>query len=1323
MYSINVFGITKEVSKIEYVKNLNQFHKSVEYKAELPFGAVFLEKEAFTFVFRDPQVDEIYHALVCKDQAHVHNDVDISQYESVDDLPISKHAYKVSFLNALPDSKIQPTERLTKYFNYFYGNDRSRWAGKVPGFSTITYQNLYENIDVKVFGSGSSMKYDIVLKPGANVEDVSFQYDGLDNMFIKDGHLFLETSVGTFQEVAPFTYQLIDGELTSIPSKYVLNDNILTFEIDDSKADKTHEIIIDPILAGATYSGSTTTNYGWSAAFDAEGNIYSGGQCFGDGFPFTLGAFQEEFNPGGGGYYGGVDDCITKFNPDGTAQIYATYLGGVGSDLPNSLYVSENNELIAFGSTSSDNFPVDDDAYQDVINSGGGGYYGVGDCYITRFTEDGTDIIGSTYFGGTGVEPSDSRGDVVVTDNNDVIIVFGTTSSDMPTNGTAFQPNLNGSSDAFMARFNSNLSTLIWASYYGGNDTESAYNMHLDRDENIYLTGPTNSNDLPTTTGVYQETSLDNSASYVAHIAGDGTSILASTYISQAAGGYGYGGVRSYFVDQDNEDNVWIFGSGPSDFPVDPPTLYNNPNSGQFIAELSSGLTTMYKSTVFGSGSGFSDMTPSAFLVDVCNNVYACGYGPSGCNMPVTTDAYSACSPGGNYGGAFYFIVLDSTATELKYGTYYGSTGGDHNDGGSSRFDKRGIVYQAVCTSASDAPTTPGAFSTDDNGGYDVYVYKFDFEQVGLSAVADALPATEGCAPFDVQFNNLGYGGLNYYWDFGDGSPVSNDETPSHQFTNPGEYEVQLIAEDPTTCLITDTSYTIIYVSTGQVISDFNTQTIGDCNDLEVIFYNESIFASEYIWDFGDGSPTSTEESPVYQYTAPGSYTVTLIGLDPDGCNMPDTIIQVIEYSNQLAVEAEFEFESEPTCEEMVVTFDNLSVLGDTYDWDFGDGNSSDEESPTHTYTDPGSYNVTLIVTDSQGCASPGLINYQVDYDYDPASMVASFTTVEDNQCDILNADFTNTTLLGDTYEWDFGDGSAISNIENPTHTYTSPGDYIVTLNVSDSQGCFMSANETFQISYDGPIEALLAIPDLDSCLDAPVQFTTESEATIYEWEFGDGNTSDLQNPSHQYDAEGFYNVQLTIIDSASCNIIAQTTADVEIIGEPDANFLVMDSLVELNQEIEIDYPNADNVASFTWNFGDGTSTENEATPFHFFNQEGEFEVCLDVVTSNGCVNETCRMIYVETESGIGVPNAFSPNGDSSNDILYVRGYNIDWVNFKLFNRWGELVFETEDISIGWDGLINGKAHEMDVFGYVLNARLIDGRLISNQTGNVTLLR
>lgn len=1322
---MDTFGSDTKASKIEYVKNFNQFHPSVKYKAELPFGAVFLEEDAFSFVFRDPEIDEIYHAMQCKDQTHVHDDVDISQYNSIDDLVIPKHAYRVAFLNTLETSKIQPTEKLTKYFNYFYGNDPSRWQGKVPGFSTITYQNLYEDIDIKVFSSGSSMKYDIVIKPGADVNDVAFQYDGLDDMYIKDGHLFLQTSVGVFQEVAPFTYQLIDGELTTLPSAYVLNDNIITFEVDDSNADKTKEIIIDPILVGATYSGSTTTNYGWSAAYDTEGNIYSGGQCFGDGFPATLGAFQEVFNPGGGGYYGGVDDCITKFNPDGTAQIYATYLGGQGSDLPNSLFVADNNELIAFGSTTSDNFPVDDNAYQDMLNVAGGYgyYYGNGDTYITRFTEDGSDIVGSTFFGGTGYEPSDSRGDITVAENNDVIVTFGTTSNDMPTNSSSFQQNLSGGGDAFIARFNANLSTLIWGSYYGGDATESAYNMHLDRDGNIYMTGPTNSSDLPTTAGAYQETSLDQSASYLAHIAGDGSSILASTYISHASagGGYFYSGVRSYFVDQDNEDNVWIFGSAPADYPVDPPTLYNNPNSGQFIAELNSSLTTMYKSTVFGTGGGYSDMTPSAFMVDVCNNVYACGYGPSGCDMPVTPDAYSSCAPGSS--GSFHFIVLDSTMTELKYGTYYGSTGWDHNDGGSSRFDKRGIVYQAVCTSSSDGPTTPGAYSTDDNGGYDVYVYKFDFEQVGLSAVAEALPATEGCAPFDVQFDNLGYGGLTYYWDFGDGSPVSNEEAPSHLYPNPGEYEVQLIAEDPTTCLITDTSYTIIYVSTGQVEADFTTQTVGDCNDLEVIFYNESLFASDYIWDFGDGSPTSTEENPVYQYTAPGSYTITLIGTDVDGCNLPDTITYEIEYSNQLQIAADFEFDPQPTCEELVVEFQNTSDLGDTYEWEFGDGMTSTDENPTHTYTETGLYNVTLLVTDSNGCAAPNLINYQVDYTWDASNMAASFTSVEDNQCDFLDAEFTNTSIQGDTFEWDFGDGTPTSNLENPSHTYTSPGSYLVTLTVSDSQGCFNDAIETYQISYEGPIEALLVIPDLDSCLDAPVQFNTESIAQTYNWDFGDGEVSTLQNPQHQYSAEGVYNVQLTIIDSASCNIMSQTDASVEIIGEPDASFTVVDTLVELNQEIEINFPNANNVAAYTWNFGDGTEKENDVSPFHFFNQEGEFEVCLDVVTSNGCVNQSCRMIYVNTESGIGVPNAFSPNSDAANDVLYVRGYNIEWLNFKLFNRWGELVFETEDLSVGWDGNINGKPHEMDVFAYVLNARLMDGRLISNQTGNVTLLR
>jgi len=508
--------------------------------------------------------------------------------------------------------------------------------------------------------------------------------------------------------------------------------------------------------------------------------------------------------------------------------------------------------------------------------------------------------------------------------------------------------------------------------------------------------------------------------------------------------------------------------------------------------------------------------------------------------------------------------------------------------------------------------------------------------------------------------------------------------------------------------------------------ANYMSDLIGDCILDSIQFINGTTSADSVAWDFGDGSAISNENSPIHNYTMPGNYTVTLYVTDDSGCYAPDTAQFEVMIGSLPEITAGFNYNVSVDCESLSIFTSNTSELADTYTWDFGDGSPLlMDESPSYVYDQLGDITITLIASDSQGCAEPDTITINDTFDFTGEIIPVSFNTIENNECETLTADFTNTSTLGDTYAWDFGDGSSISNEENPTHIYTSPGTYTVTLTVSDSVNCDETNTETYIIDYSGPVDADLNIPALESCLDAPVQFSTDAVAPFYEWNFGDGSEySNEQNPQHQYNAEGVYNVNLTVIDSSTCNISSMANAEVTITTAADANFLLTDTSMMLNEIFTVNYGNTNNVSSYIWDFGDGTPLiENQNEVNHFYNQNGEYEICLAIETEAGCTNEYCQSVLIEIESAIGVPNAFSPNSDSANDILFVKGYNIEWFNFKLFNRWGELVFETEDLAIGWDGIYNGKDQEMDVFAYLLNARLLDGTNINNQTGNVTLLR
>ncbi len=1303
-------------SNLEFVENKNQWDKDVHAKASIRGGNIWLMEGKIVYNYWNS--DEIHHVH--------HMKADCSR-EDLREQIINAHAVFMEFKNSNTEATIQKYERNQGTINFFKGNDPSKWGKGCLGFKNIYYQNLYPGIDLKAYSQENNFKFDYIIKPGINPNQIVQVYEGHNTLKLRGENLVCLTSINKIIESKPYAYQIIDGKEIEIECAYQLNGNEVSYALGNYNPD--YELVIDPTLIASVYSGISFEDiYGFTACTDFAGNIYSGGEAFGSSLPSTPGAYQGTF---GGGWQ---DMALNKFNEDATVRIFSTYIGGGGDEYPHSIIADSDGNLIAMGGTDSNDFPVTASAFQNT--SAGGGH----DIGIVKLSADGTQLLGGTYVGGSGNDGmnsgnsynygDDHRGEVNVDPQDNIYIISNTNSTDFPVSGTAVQTTNAGNQDAVIFKMTPDLNAMLWGTYLGGSDNEGGFRIAIKENEEVIVVGGTASANFPVTAGVFQENFLGNTSGgfaintdgFVTHLNDDGSLIIRSSFI----GTDNYD--QAYFVDLDFEENVYVMGQSEALFPTTP-GVYFDANGELFIVRLNDDWSAIELATRLGSqaggggsGYGFANLiSPTAFLVDVCDNLYVSGFGSwfSGDLPVVTPDAFASSAQGQD----FHFQVVDEDAQNLVYGSYFGGSSSEHVDGGTSRFDKRGIIYQGMCTSSGDVPGAAGTASPSLNSFWDINAFKFDFEQVGLDAVAAAEPATEGCAPFTVDFQNLGFGGLTYEWDFGDGVGTSTDENPTYTFNDPGQYEVQLIATDPTSCLITDTSYTTIFVSTGQVEAEFTTQNTGDCDQLEVIFDNNTLFATDYEWDFGDGSPVSTEANPVHTYTTPGTYTVTLTATDNAGCNDPDTFTLEVEYTNDLQAEADFAFDPEPECTQMEVDFTNMSQFGDTYEWDFGDGSPvSNETDPTHIYTDEGSYTVTLTVSDSQGCADPDVITYVVDYTFDPGSMTASFTTIEDNECEELDVDFNNTSPSGDTFQWDFGDGNG-SNVENPSHTYTSPGSYTATLTVSDSQGCLEPAVYSQEINYEGPVEAVLNIPDVEGCVNSTVQFTTDTNAPYYEWDFGDGNTSTLQNPEHLYESSGTFNVSLTVIDSSTCNISSQATIPVDIAGPPDATFIVSDTIVDLNEEIEFILENPDQIETFEWTFGDGSSDNNNLQPIHFYNQQGYVDICIDIVSPQGCPDQHCQRILVLTESAIGVPNAFSPNGDQENDILFVKGFNIETFDFKLFNRFGELVFETEDLTQGWDGIYRGQEHEMDVFVYLLNARLTDGTTISNMTGNVTLLR
>jgi len=927
-------------SHIWFTENKGQWDTDILYKGKFYGGNVFLKSNEITYLFYPKEgLKELYH------KKHHNSNFDTS---------LTYHAMNMKFLNANPQPIISQIDSNLFYENYFIGKDQKHWASHVKSYKQILYNQLYNHIDLKTLSSKNNFRYDFVLHPGAAINDIAILWEGDDGLQIKDGKLIINTAVGEVYQTAPYAYQVINGRKKSVACQYVLEKSILKFKITESY-DKSLDLIIDPTLVFATYTGSLSDNFGMTATYDNSGNAYTAGICFGNQYPTTTGAFQITFAGPGSITGQGTDISISKFNPSGSALLYSTYLGGTGYEGPESIVVDNANELVVFGRTNSINFPMTAGAFQTIKS---GGY----DFIITKFNTTGTALVASTYLGGTlndGVNAipynyeDGLRGSVITDPNNNIYIGGNTLSPDFPITSGCLQSALNGTQDAIVSKFDPLLTSAFYSTYLGGSNQDAVYSITLNTANQLYVCGGTESADYPTTPGTLYPSALGGIDGFASLFSSNGNSLLSSTYLGTPT----YN--QAFFIQTDAQNKVYIYGQTEGAYPVTA-GVYNNPNSGQFIHCLNQNLSNTLFSTVVGTGSGFPDIVPSAFLVDVCGSIYIAGWGGDlfGNNnahsttfgLPITPNAFMQTTDGND----FYFLVLDRDALSLQYATYFGgSLSLEHVDGGTSRFDKSGVIYQAICESCGgndDMPTTPTAYSTvNGSSNCNNAVVKFSFSPnltVAQLAIAPVNP--QGCVPFTVTFTNNSINGINYIWNFGDGNS-STVNVPIHTYTTAGIYQVQLISHNASTCNIYDTTYTTITVFPPLVLNPM--PTINVCLGDSVSLNQPAPTGCTYTW-----SPSNLVTNPFMQNpkTAPTTNTKYIVTVNRSGCVVSDSV-NVFVFKNNTKIT----FDPSHACLSDTV---NLSANQPcaTYTW------SNGQSSNNINITTPGWFYLTT--QSNQGC-------------------------------------------------------------------------------------------------------------------------------------------------------------------------------------------------------------------------------------------------------------------------------------------------------------------------------------------------------------------
>ncbi len=817
-------------AQIEFIENKGQWDSRVKFMSEAGSGSFFLQEDGFTVSQYNPRDVESIKEKKLMEALHVPMKNGAGKI-------IHTQAYNVKFLNAekpviLPD-KVLPTIN-----NYFIGNNPSKWASNCKIYQGVTYQNVYPGIDIRYFsGESGNLKYDFIIHPGADVGKIAMKYTGANKLMVKNHELVIHTTLGDNKELAPYTYQVQDNNRQQLECKYVVDDqNVVRFKV--RNYDPSRVLIIDPTEVFFSYSGSRADNWGFTAADGPDGSFYGGGIVFDVGFPVSPGAYDNSFN-------GNFDIGIIKLSPDGHTRIYATYIGGDDYDQPHSLIVDPQGELIVAGRTRSRNYPTYPASVPSVIGPGGGW-----DIIVTKLNASGSALIGSMRIGGSGDDGvnmkdeagspggvglkrnygDDARSEVLLDANNNIYLASCTQSADYSRTITAgaFQPTFGGQQDGVVLKINPNCDSILANTFLGGSDLDAAYVLVLDQNDNVYVAGGTASTDMKgiSSAGVISSTNSGGVCDgFVVELNNSLTAAIRGTYLGTP------GADQIYGIDADKFGYIYVTGTTTGNWPViqapGATKIYSNPNSKQFISKLKPDLSGYVYSTVFGSGSSLPNISPTAFLVDRCQNVYVSGWGGksnTGFNegntigMPTTPNAIKPTTDAS--GSDFYFIVLQKNADSLLYGTYFGQedppegvnnplTFGDHVDGGTSRFDKNGVIYEAMCANCFRTVAFPGtinAYSRTDQatagGECNLGMLKIAMNFAGVAAsirasINGVAYDTVGCVPLTVNFSDTLNKGKLYFWNFGDGSgDTTTSPNNAHTYMANGYYTVSLISVD-----------------------------------------------------------------------------------------------------------------------------------------------------------------------------------------------------------------------------------------------------------------------------------------------------------------------------------------------------------------------------------------------------------------------------------------------------------------------------------------------------------------------------------------------
>ena len=1201
---------------ISFIENKGQWDKEVKFLARFNGMKVWVTESGIVF--------DLYQ--INKNNTNSLDSISFLPGQNDTGISIKGHVFKMNFpqIPGIVSKKhFEGRNQQPGYFNYFIGNDSSHWASHVKLWSEVIIKDVAPSIDMRIYVDQQMPRYDLIIHPGGNPDLLLSKIEGQDSLSISEnGELLIKTSMGELTNKKIFAFQEFGNKKVEIACQYKLNGNG-QFGFITAKYNHSLPLFLDPLIY-STFIGSSGVEVALGVKVDPNNCPVVIGVADGNTFPTTNGSYQKS-------YAGGTNDVfITKLNFNASSLVFSTFIGGNNYEHPRDLQVDQASDIYLTGVTYSSNFPVVN-AYQSIRK-------GHTDAFITKLNAAGTNLIFSTYLGGTvSTYGTETRGIAIDTGLN-VYVCGWTTASNFPVTSGAFQVIFGGpggsSGDGFVSKLSASGGTLLASTFLGGISYDVAYAIALDGQQNVYVAGGTTSTGFPVTSGCLQPGMSGTGDAYISKLNNNLTTMIFSTFFGGSSNNEGINSIVT-----DSANNIIIAGITKSydlkittgayktSFCTPPATCY----SEIFISKINSSGTTLMRSTFMG---GSKDEYWPNLMLDTNENVVLTATSYS-TDYPVTANAYMI-------GGATLVISsLDSSLTNLLYSSYigFGATGISFDP------DKDSLnnFYLAGGTVSSNFQTTPGVYQPNYILHEEGFLCKLNFlmPKIYLDSFGPLgfCPGQKLDIPYQIDFPF--YPGNIFVAELSDSNgSFSKPDTigrlnyqladtiktviPKKYYTG-NRYRIRVSGSRPVVhSLDNKANLTINAAPQTNFVSYDSTQCL---KNNEFSFVNRSTISTGAIinhhWEFGDND-SSLVKNPTHIFGFYDTFKVTLVEVSNLGCR--DSLIKnMVVHPSPVA---DFTINDSIQCSKgnNFVYVANYSIpYGSLFrNWFFGDGDTGSKNIESHIYKICDTFHPCLIVFTANNCRDTLFKTVIVQ-----PSPKSGFTYYSNTNC--LNG---NNFLLTDTsadaikHHWELGDGY------NDTalifyHSYLQPDTFQVKLTVENDIGCEDSTMKDLIIN-PSPV-ADFSMNDTFQCLKNNLfkfnntgTFNTASGNWL--WDFGDGTNAVTKSASHHWLVANSYLVRLKVTNQSGCKDSVQKA--ITVLPSPKAGFTYFSVTNCLNGNNFLLTDTSVDAIKHDWELGDA-NYDTASIFYHSFINPDTFHIKLTVENDIGCQDTSMKTIII----------------------------------------------------------------------------------------------